>query len=58
MGLKVQERKTFGLANEILYTDQRFYLEAKAKSYKAEQVNRKTIKNLPHFRSALLERTS
>ena len=34
------------------------YLEAKAKAYKAEQANRKTINNLRHFSSALLERTS
>ena len=34
------------------------YLEAKAKAYKAEQANRKTINDLQHFSSALLERTS
>ena len=34
------------------------YLEANAKAYKAEQANRKTINDLRHFSSALLERTS
>ena len=40
------------------FNEQQSYLEAKAKAYKAEQANRKTINDLQHFRSALLERTS
>ena len=43
---------------QILYLDQRSYLQTKAKAYKAEQANRKTINDLQHFSSALLERTS
>ena len=39
-------------------TDQRSYLDAKAKAYKAEQANQKSINDLRHFSSALLERTS
>ena len=58
MGFKEQQRKTSGLANELLYPDKRSYLEAKAKAYKAEQANRKTINDFQHFSSALLERTS
>ena len=58
MGLKEQQRKTSGLANEVLYMDQRSYLEAKETAYKAEQANCKTINDLQHFSSALLERTS
>ena len=38
--------------------EQQSYLEAKAKAYKAEQANHKTINDLQHFSSALLERTS
>ena len=40
------------------FKKQQSYLEAKAKAYKAEQANRKTINDLQHFSSALLERTS
>ena len=39
-------------------TEQQNYLDAKAKAYKAEQANGKTINDLRHFSSALLERTS
>ena len=39
-------------------TGQQYYLEAKAKAYKAEQATRKTINDLRHFSSALLERSS
>ena len=39
-------------------TEQQNYLDAKAKAYKAEQANQKTINDLRHFSSALLERTS
>ena len=42
---------------QSVYPDQRFYLEAKAKAYKAEQANRKTINELQHFSLALLEFT-
>ena len=38
---------------QSLYPDQQSYLEAKAKAYKAEQANRKTINDLQHFSSAL-----
>ena len=38
--------------------EQQSYLEAKAKAYKAEQSNGKTINDLQHFSLALLERTS
>ena len=34
------------------------YLETKAKAYKAEQHNRKSINNLKSFSSALLERAT
>ena len=40
------------------FKEQQSYSEAKAKAYKAEQANRKTINYLQHFSSALLERTS
>ena len=52
MGLNEQQRLSFHLP------DQQSYLEAKARAYKAEQANRKTINDLQHFSSALLERTS
>ena len=58
MGLIMKQKKTSRLANEVLNPDKQYYLEAKAKAYKAEQANRKTINNLQHFSSALLERTS
>ena len=58
MGFKEQQKKTSGLANEVLYSDQQSYLEAKAKAYKAEQAYRKTINYLQHFSSALLGRKS
>ena len=38
--------------------EQQSYLEVNAKAYKAKQANRKTINNLKHFSSTLLERTS
>ena len=58
MGIKDKQRKTSSLANEVLYPDQRSYLEVKGKAYKAKQANRKTINDLQHFSAALLERTS
>ena len=44
--------------NGMGFNEQQSYLEAKAKAYNAEQANRKTINDLQHFSSALLERTS
>ena len=44
--------------NQSLYQNQQSYLEVKATSYKAKQTNRKTINDLQHFSSAILERTT
>ena len=44
--------------NSGMAEKQTSYLEAKAKAFKAEQANRKSMNDLRHFSSALLERTS
>ena len=41
-----------------LYSDQKSYLNSKAKTYQTEQKNRKIINNREHFHAALLESTS
>ena len=60
MGLNEQHRlsQDFQSKRLVRLPDQQSYLEAKANAYKAEQANRKTINDLQHFSSALLERTS